>query len=106
MTFSGSLVAFGKLQGIMKSKPLQYVGRDTVNAGLAAGSVVGLGAMLADSANADTGTLALSSSAAMATVLGWQLTAGVVSDSHWHVLSMATLACLRHSKSSTRSAPV
>lgn len=38
MTFSGSLVAFGKLQGLLGGKPLQYPGRDVVNSALAAGA--------------------------------------------------------------------
>jgi NAD/NADP transhydrogenase beta subunit len=78
MTFSGSLVAFGKLQGLMGSRPLQYALRDKVNAGLAGGSVAALGWALSDVASADVGTAALLGSTAMATALGWQLTAGVV----------------------------
>lgn len=34
VTFTGSLVAFGKLQGIVGSKPLSFVGQHPLNAGL------------------------------------------------------------------------
>ncbi len=38
MTATGSLVAFGKLQGIMPSKALALPGRDAINLGLALGT--------------------------------------------------------------------
>jgi NAD(P) transhydrogenase subunit beta len=36
VTFSGSLVAFGKLQGVLKGAPLQFTGQHKLNAGLGA----------------------------------------------------------------------
>uniref|UniRef100_A0A667GV98 NAD(P) transhydrogenase, mitochondrial n=1 Tax=Lynx canadensis TaxID=61383 RepID=A0A667GV98_LYNCA len=42
VTFSGSLVAYGKLQGILKSAPLLLPGRHLLNAGLLAASVGGI----------------------------------------------------------------
>jgi NAD(P) transhydrogenase subunit beta len=36
ITFSGSLIAFGKLQGVLKGAPLQFAGQHKVNAGLGA----------------------------------------------------------------------
>jgi NAD(P) transhydrogenase subunit beta len=36
VTFSGSLVAFGKLQGVLKGAPLQFAGQHKLNAGLGA----------------------------------------------------------------------
>lgn len=77
MTFSGSLVAFGKLRGLLKSKPLQYPGRDTVNVALGAGSVAALGAMAVAPTDPAMGAAGLSAAAALSTGLGWQLTAGV-----------------------------
>lgn len=44
VTFTGSIVAFGKLKGIMSSKPLALPGRHALNLGLAVASVV-LGAI-------------------------------------------------------------
>jgi NAD(P) transhydrogenase subunit beta len=34
ITFSGSLIAFGKLQGVLKGKPLQFAGQHKLNAAL------------------------------------------------------------------------
>ena len=34
ITFSGSLIAFGKLQGVLKGAPLQFTGQHKINAGL------------------------------------------------------------------------
>jgi NAD(P) transhydrogenase subunit beta len=34
ITFSGSLIAFGKLQGVLKGAPLQFAGQHKLNAGL------------------------------------------------------------------------
>ncbi|KAL4617279.1 NAD(P) transhydrogenase, mitochondrial-like [Arapaima gigas] len=42
VTFSGSLVAYGKLQGILNSAPLLLPGRHALNAGLLAASVGGM----------------------------------------------------------------
>ncbi|XP_072935916.1 NAD(P) transhydrogenase, mitochondrial [Epargyreus clarus] len=45
ITFTGSLVAYGKLQGVLSSAPLLLPGRHALNAGLLAGSL-GCGAAL------------------------------------------------------------
>lgn len=43
LTFSGSVIAFMKLQGILQGKPLRFFGQHLVNAGLAGVSVLALG---------------------------------------------------------------
>lgn len=47
ITFTGSLVAYGKLQGSLSSAPLMLPGRHAINAGLLAGSLGCGGALLA-----------------------------------------------------------
>ena len=39
LTFSGSFVAFGKLQGIVTGRPITYPGQQVVNGGLVAGAI-------------------------------------------------------------------
>merc|ERR1711928_40410 len=43
VTFSGSLVAYGKLQGVLNSAPLLLPGRHALNAGLLAGNAAAMG---------------------------------------------------------------
>uniref|UniRef100_A0A673KWD8 NAD(P) transhydrogenase, mitochondrial n=1 Tax=Sinocyclocheilus rhinocerous TaxID=307959 RepID=A0A673KWD8_9TELE len=58
VTFSGSLVAYGKLQGLLDSAPLLLPGRHMLNAGLMAASVGGIVPfMLSDSFNTGMGCL-------------------------------------------------
>jgi NAD(P) transhydrogenase subunit beta len=42
ITFTGSIIAFGKLQGLIAGKPLSYKGQHAVNAALGAAVVVGI----------------------------------------------------------------
>lgn len=42
ITFTGSIVAFGKLQGLIAGKPLSYKGQHAVNAALGAAVIVGI----------------------------------------------------------------
>lgn len=48
VTFSGSLVAYGKLQGILSSSPLLLPGRHFINGGLLAGNALAMGAFYMD----------------------------------------------------------
>merc|ERR1711868_341446 len=48
VTFTGSLVAYGKLQGVLNSAPLMLPGRHALNAGLMAANVGAMGYFLYD----------------------------------------------------------
>uniref|UniRef100_A0A8C8U4K6 proton-translocating NAD(P)(+) transhydrogenase n=1 Tax=Peromyscus maniculatus bairdii TaxID=230844 RepID=A0A8C8U4K6_PERMB len=76
VTFSGSLVAYGKLQGILKSAPLLLPGRHALNAGLLAASVGGIIPFMADP-SFTTGITCLGSVSALSTVMGVTLTAAI-----------------------------
>ena len=75
VTLTGSLVAFGKLNGNIASKPLVFNGQNAFNTGLAAVNVAALAAMLADPVN--MGLPALATAITASSVLGYTLTAGV-----------------------------
>uniref|UniRef100_A0A672KR67 NAD(P) transhydrogenase, mitochondrial n=1 Tax=Sinocyclocheilus grahami TaxID=75366 RepID=A0A672KR67_SINGR len=76
VTFSGSLVAYGKLQGLLDSAPLLLPGRHMLNAGLMAASVGGMVPfMLSDSFNMGMGCLLGVSG--LSTVMGVTLTAAI-----------------------------
>ena len=84
ITFAGSVVAFGKLAGYLKSAPLQLPFRDPLNVGMVIVSALGLAAFLNP---ALIGSVGLSASmvqlsslgmvAALSSVLGWHLTASI-----------------------------
>jgi len=75
VTLTGSLVAFGKLNGNIASKPLVFAGQNQFNTALAAVNVVALGAMLSDPAG--LGLPALTAAVGASSVLGYTLTMGV-----------------------------
>jgi len=85
VTFAGSLVAFGKLSGMMSSKALSLPGRDQLNLGMLAVSVIGMAAFLNPALAA--GFLAMDPEmirlvslgmvAAVSSILGWHLTASI-----------------------------
>jgi len=85
VTFAGSIVAFGKLAGMMSSKPLSLPGRDQLNLGMLATCALGMAAFLDPGlagglANLDPETVQLGSLglvAAVSSVLGWHLTASI-----------------------------
>ncbi|XP_052753684.1 NAD(P) transhydrogenase, mitochondrial-like [Galleria mellonella] len=75
ITFTGSLVAYGKLQGTLSSAPLMLPGRHAINAGLLAGSLGCGGALLAfpDA----PGLPLLSAAAVLSGIQGLTLTAAI-----------------------------
>lgn len=85
VTFSGSLVAFGKLSGMMDSAPLQLPGRDQLNLAMLGACTLGMAAFLSPELSSsllsmDAESLRLASlgmAAAVSTVLGWHLTASI-----------------------------
>ena len=85
VTFAGSIVAFGKLAGMMDSAPLSLPGRDQLNLGMLAICIAGFAAFLDPSlagglVNMDPETLQLGSLglvAVVSSVLGYHLTASI-----------------------------
>jgi NAD(P) transhydrogenase len=85
VTFAGSLVAFGKLAGMMDSKPLSLPGRDQLNLGMLAICAAGFAAFLDPAlasgvAHMDPETMQLASLglvAVVSSVLGYHLTASI-----------------------------
>lgn len=76
VTFSGSLVAYGKLQGILSSASLLLPGRHALNLGLLAGSFLPIIPYMMDP-SMTTGLLALGSTATLSTIMGVTLTAAI-----------------------------
>lgn len=85
VTFSGSLVAFGKLAGMMDSKPLSIPGRDAINLGMLTVCVAGfsaflnplLGSGVVDMDPASIQLASLGLVAAVSSILGYHLTASI-----------------------------
>nr|CAI5826418.1 unnamed protein product [Callosobruchus analis] len=73
---SGSLVAYGKLQGIMDSKPLLLPGRHALNASLLLANL-GAGGYLFYDSTLDGGLAALGATASLSAVMGYTLTAAI-----------------------------
>uniref|UniRef100_A0A8C1IE78 proton-translocating NAD(P)(+) transhydrogenase n=1 Tax=Cyprinus carpio TaxID=7962 RepID=A0A8C1IE78_CYPCA len=76
VTFSGSLVAYGKLQGLLNSAPLMLPGRHALNASLMAASVGGMIPYMLDPSY-PTGLTCLGSVSALSAVMGLTLTAAI-----------------------------
>ncbi|KAM3599620.1 uncharacterized protein V6R79_008653 [Siganus canaliculatus] len=76
ITFSGSLVAYGKLQGMLNSAPLMLPGRHALNATLMAASVGGMIPYMLDPSYT-TGITCLGSVSALSAVMGVTLTAAI-----------------------------
>uniref|UniRef100_A0A665VE69 NAD(P) transhydrogenase, mitochondrial n=1 Tax=Echeneis naucrates TaxID=173247 RepID=A0A665VE69_ECHNA len=76
ITFSGSLVAYGKLQGVLNSAPLMLPARHALNAGLMAASVGGIVPYMLDPSYT-TGLTCLGSVSALSAIMGVTLTAAI-----------------------------
>ncbi|XP_017768736.1 PREDICTED: NAD(P) transhydrogenase, mitochondrial-like [Nicrophorus vespilloides] len=76
VTFSGSLIAYGKLQGVLKSSPLLLPGRHAINAAMLLGNV-GAGAYLFYDPSLMAGLGALGTTAALSTAMGVTLTSAI-----------------------------
>uniref|UniRef100_A0A8C9G2W9 proton-translocating NAD(P)(+) transhydrogenase n=1 Tax=Pavo cristatus TaxID=9049 RepID=A0A8C9G2W9_PAVCR len=76
VTFSGSLIAYGKLQGILNSAPLLLPGRHALNAGLLAASFGGMIPYMIDPSYT-TGITCLGSVSALSAIMGVTLTAAI-----------------------------
>lgn len=76
VTFTGSLVAYGKLQGVLNSAPLMLPGRHVMNASLMAANVGAMGYYLM-SPGFDAGMGMLGTTAALSGVMGVTLTMAI-----------------------------
>ena len=76
VTFTGSLVAFGKLDGRLDSAPLKLGYRDQLNMGLGA-ATLGAGAVIMGAPELGVGMTALTSALTTSGILGWHMTASI-----------------------------
>lgn len=76
ITFTGSLIAFGKLQGMLKSSPLALPGKNLINLSMAGATVASL-AMFLTNPGYMAGIACLLSTAALSKCLGLTLTAAI-----------------------------
>lgn len=76
VTTTGSLVAFGKLDGRLSSSAMQHPQRDRINMGLGA-LTLGAGAVVMGAPELGTGLAALGGALATSGILGWHMTASI-----------------------------
>lgn len=76
VTTTGSLVAFGKLDGRLNSAPLKLPARDQINMGLGA-ATLGAGGVLMGAPEIGIGMGALGSALTTSGALGWHMTASI-----------------------------
>ncbi|CAG9767624.1 unnamed protein product [Ceutorhynchus assimilis] len=76
VTFSGSLIAYGKLQGVLKSSPLLLPGRHAINSSLLLANIAAGGYLFYDPTLAG-GLGALGTTAALSTAMGVTLTSAI-----------------------------
>jgi NAD(P) transhydrogenase len=76
VTLTGSMVAFGKLHGIMPSKPMNLPGKNALNALMGLGTA-GAGAAIVATGDVSTGLAALGATSALSGALGWHMTASI-----------------------------
>ena len=71
------MVAFGKLDGRLSSAPMNHPARDKINMGLGA-ATLGAGAVVMGAPEMGTGLAALGGALGTSGVLGWHMTASIV----------------------------
>jgi len=76
VTFTGSLIAYGKLQGSLSSNPLMLPGRHAINGGLLATNAAAMGYFLVDP-SLGVGLSMLGTTAALSGVMGVTLTMAI-----------------------------
>jgi NAD(P) transhydrogenase len=76
VTFTGSLVAFGKLDGRLDSAALKHSKRDQINAGLGA-VTLGAGAVVMGGPELGVGMTSLTTALTTSGILGWHMTASI-----------------------------
>merc|ERR1711863_163217 len=76
VTFTGSLVAYGKLQGLLNSAPLMLPGRHALNGSLGLANVAAMGYFLMDP-SFGVGISMLGTTAALSSVMGVTLTMAI-----------------------------
>merc|ERR1712088_301192 len=76
VTFTGSLVAYGKLQGVLNSAPLMLPGRHALNGSLLAGNVAAMAYFLMDPSY-NVGLSMLGTTAGLSSVMGVTLTMAI-----------------------------
>jgi NAD(P) transhydrogenase len=76
VTLTGSMVAFGKLQGIMKSAPMNLPGKNAINALMGLGTA-GAGALVVSTGDPALGLAALGGTALLSSMAGWHMTASI-----------------------------
>jgi len=76
VTCTGSLVAFGKLDGRLDSAPLKLDARNQINAGLGL-ATLGCGAVVMGGPTVGTGLAALGTALTTSGVAGWHMTASI-----------------------------
>jgi len=76
ITFTGSLIAFGKLQGVLKSDPLLLPGRNVLNSSMMAANIGAMAYFMSDH-SPTVGLSMLGATTALSSVLGVTLTAAI-----------------------------
>jgi len=76
VTFTGSLVAFGKLHGVMDSSPLNLPMKNEINMGGGAAGLAGFGLFMTD-IGMGTGVATLSAATIVSGALGYHMTASI-----------------------------
>jgi NAD(P) transhydrogenase len=78
VTFTGSIVAFGKLAGKISSKPVKLPGRHLINIGLLGSNIATMGAFLTIAPTAPLiGAALLAGNAMLSFIKGYTLTAAI-----------------------------